>query len=273
MKFDYHRFLDKPQFVSKYNIDLEMKRLLVEDVKTESDDIQNPLSDAEGLLNIYNDKTKSFIAVLLCGGKAVRFNSRYKAVFEIPNAIKNNENPTFLELNIMQIITYEKKYNLNIPVVIYDDFATRGPIKKLLKSKNYFGKNRNDFVHVMQTSWFRYLPDRSMLDKFKLTSQLTAEQLTVLPSKPEVYRTKNIIDSVVGTGHFVFNSLVTSKRFKNLIRSRTEISKIVVSNCDNLGKKYFPELVENDGLNYPIVTNRTINERMVVCICQKIRLE
>jgi len=55
---------------------------------------------------------------------------------------------------------------------------------------------------------------------------------------------------------------VASRGFKKLIRSRTDIAKIVVSNCDNLGKKYFPELMEDDGLSYPVVTNRKFSERM-----------
>lgn len=262
MKFDYHYFLDKSGFVDKYNIDLGMNRLLSKGIKNVFKKTQNPLKDVKILEKESRNISDSFIALILCGGKAVRFNGLFKAVFEIPNAIKTKENLSFLELNIQQIISYEKEYKVSIPIIIYDDFATRDPIKKLLRSKQYFGKNKSDFIHVMQTSWFRYVPSKSMLDKYSLSDKVTSDQLVSLPQDPEIYKSKKLIDSVVGTGHFVFNSLISSYKFKKLIKSRSDISKIVISNCDNLGKKYYPELVKGDGLNYPIVTDRNIDERM-----------
>jgi len=259
---NYQYFLDKHRFTEKYNIDWNMSRLLTEYVCDDQNGVQTPVINARHLSLKKINFSKSFIAVILCGGKAVRFNGRYKAVFEIPNAIKNNENLTFLELNIQQILSYENKHKINVPVIIYDDFATRDPIKKLLKSKQYFGKNKSDFIHVMQTSWFRYIPNKSMLERFNLLDHINNEQINSLPIDSDVYKSRKLIDSVVGTGHFVFNSIIASSKFKKLIRSRPDISKIVVSNCDNLGKKYYSNLVENDGLNYAIVTDRKSNERM-----------
>ncbi len=261
-QFNYSYYLNKPRFIEKYNIDLNIEKSLAMVIPTQQKTNLTPVNKTKEMPKADKKHSNSFIAVILCGGKAVRFNNQFKAVFEIPNALTKDISLTFLELNIKQIICYENKHKVIVPVVIYDDFATRKPIRKLLKSKNYFGKNKNDFVHVMQTSWFRYIPNMEMLKKLNLSEQISKDMIPNLPLKSEVYRSRRIMDSIVGTGHFVFNSLMMSNKFINLIKNRLDITKIVVSNCDNIGKKYYSDLAMNDGLNYSVVTDRKIDEKM-----------
>lgn len=208
-------------------------------------------------------KICQFAALLLCGGSATRFNSNPKASFVIKDFPKFEKSTSFLMLNILQILKFENEHNIKIPVIIYLDFYTRESILTHLKENNFFGKNPKEFYFITQPSGLRYIPSLKLLELNNLTSGLSETIKKSLPKVSRILITDNLVDSFVGIGHFVFNSLISSDSFRLLLKNYPEVSSLVISNVDNLGQKYFAELlVSKNSKNYILVCKRKKNENI-----------
>ena len=210
-----------------------------------------------------NKEKHRFVALLLCGGKASRFRNNFKAVHEIKNLSSFNKSCSFLKLNILQIIKTEKLLNKNVPVIIYYDCFTYFKIISHLKKNNFFGKNPKDFYFIKQPTSLRYIPNRKILEINKLNKFLSLKEIQTLPKETKLFITKNIEESIVSDGHFIFNTLISSSSFRLLIKREPDVRYLVISNIDNLGQKYFSNLINSkDNKNYVLVCRKKKKEKM-----------
>ena len=249
----------------KYNFDKSVAKIFFESQSYEKFGVDNNVISVGEHTSVTlkgNGQVEPFAAMILCGGKATRFNGIFKAIYEIDNVFGDGVDRTFLEINIRQILKFECEHSVKVPIIIYDDFGTHDPIVDCLELNNYFGKSKDDYYFVEQTSGLRYLPSLDLLDNLGLGNFLSKEERKIFPPETNVFITSQKDDTFVGTGHFVFNALINSKEFVRLLKNEPSLNRLVVCNCDNLGKKYYSSLLSSRFENCMITTYKQVDEKM-----------
>ncbi len=254
----------------KYNFGLEkqLKNYMLKSYSTKSIENRTSISIIQNVITKKVKKPSEFLAVLLCGGKATRFKNQPKATMQIDHLIEYGASVTFLEINIRQLLNYEKRHSVTIPLLLSCDFDTETAIKKHLYENNYFGKNPKSIFYLNTLSTIRLVPNGELIKKNNMVNSLTKEELYNLPKTISIYKSEKQKDSLVSCGHFIFNQLVASKSFKTILKKFQNVRYLVISNCDNLGMKYYPSLLDKDELSKAIVTRRVGSESADVLIKQ-----
>lgn len=195
-----------------------------------------------------------FVPIILCGGSATRMGGSPKALHTIRGIY--SQPISLLEINIKQIIKFEKNHYTNLPIILYTDFYTHKVILEFLKNNNYFLKNPEDFYFIDQKMSFRYIPSNLLLknnnykNQFKLNDNIS-----------NLFISENLSDTLVGCGHFIFNSLINSVGFKSVLTKYKNLETLVISNIANVGQKYFPNLLNpNYNRNYILVCKKLKGE-------------
>lgn len=204
----------------------------------------------------------SFAVVLLCGGRATRFGETPKAIYKIKGLLNLHE-PSFLKMNVLQVIKTEKELNIRVPIIIYTDCLSCDKIIKHLKDNNYFLKDSKDFYFVKQSMGLRYIPNKKLLISNGFKSTILNIKDDKYSKITEPFISTNIKDSMVGEGHFIFNSLINSSSFRLLIKNHPKINLLIVSNVDNLGQKYFTNII-GSGIkkNFVLVCRKRKEEKI-----------
>ena len=244
-----------------YNLDFHLVRYADDVIANNRCVNRSSLSKKRELSDI--QKIDGFTALFLCGGMATGFANVPKAIYEIKNLPNFKCQISFLGLNILQIIKAEKLFCHKIPIIIYDDFYTHDKIVTHLKKNSFFGKNPIDFYYVRESAGLRYVPNEKFLLANGFKNNLSPCELNGLSRETRLFVVGSVKNSIISDGHFVLNNLILSKSFRLLIKDNPRIKYLVVSNVDNLGQKYFPNLVNTDSSqNYILVCKRTAGERM-----------
>ncbi|ATU05698.1 hypothetical protein BKN14_04670 [Candidatus Gracilibacteria bacterium HOT-871] len=207
------------------------------------------------ILENKNSYNKKFIAGILAGGMSTRFGGKHKFL------LKNKEKISLLGENILKIIEYENNNNLKIPIIIFTDYFTIKSIKNHLKYYSYFGKDKNDFYFVKGDLGYKVKVNKKILKEFGL-EKIYKKLIKTKNNFSNTINKDNFKKYLSTSGHYIYNNLILSgvlNKIKNKYLIENEY--LIISNCNNIGEKYFKNIINNSNKNLVIGTKKIGNEK------------